>query len=94
MAFQKGVVTNPAGRPKGAENKETKKLRDWIGQLLDDNMELVKADLIELSPKDRVAAISNLLEYALPKLARTEITSEDGSGFILKVITHTNAGNS
>lgn len=79
MPFEKGN-THGNGRPKGSENKETKKLREWVGQLLDDNMELVAQDLKALNPKDRVTAVTNLLEYALPKLQRTEHdTGENGN---------------
>jgi len=93
MPFEKGHSL-AKGRPKGSENKEMKRIREWIGGFLDNNTQALEDEILALEGKEKVQAILSLLEYAVPKLARTEITSEDGSGFILKVITHTNAGNS
>lgn len=68
--FKKG---NP-GRPKGAANKSTEALRERVEQLLSDQFDQVLEDMATLSPKERISAYIQLLEYALPKLARTEST--------------------
>lgn len=87
MAAKKGNRYSP-GRPKGSQNKETKKVRQWIGRFLEDTTELLEKDILELDPKDRVNAIMGLLEYSVPKLARTELVGdEEGSGVTINVIT-------
>lgn len=75
MKFQKGQSGNPAGRPKGSSNKDVKELRERISQLLDSQFDQVVEDLAHLDPKDRIKAYTDLIEYALPKLSRTDITS-------------------
>lgn len=62
------------GRPKGASNKVTTSLRANVQKLLEDNFEQVTQDLKKLSPKERADLWCKLLEFALPKLNRTEIT--------------------
>ena len=91
MAFQKGEISNPSGRPKGSENKETKKIRELIGELLDNNMAKLQDDINELTPKDRVAAVTGLLEYAVPKLQRTELTDAEGNKFTLHIVNYSDA---
>ena len=60
------------GRKKGTPNKDTRKLRERVDALLDDNWDEVLEDLQELSPKERVDAYLKLLEYSLPKLSRSD----------------------
>ena len=75
MRNDKGQFTkgNP-GRPKGSTTKNAEVLRERISYLLDENYEQILDDLDELKPRERVQAWIQLLEYALPKLARTEMT--------------------
>ena len=86
MPFVKGDKN--AGRPKGSANKETKKIRDWIGTFLDGHTEMLEAEILKLEGRDKVQAVLSLLEYSVPKLARTELVSDEDTGFIVKVITH------
>jgi len=69
----RGGKRENAGRPKGSENKDLKSLRIRIESLLDEQWENVLNDFEGLEPKERLDAVIKLLEYALPKLNRTEI---------------------
>lgn len=73
MPFEKGQSGNPAGRPKGSGNVNTERLRSIVADLLEDNGEQVVKDIAKLEPRDRVRAWTALLEYALPKLQRSEL---------------------
>lgn len=71
----KGGKRPGAGRPKGATNKELRPLREAVNLLIDDQWELLKANLEKLSensPAAHVNACLSLLEFCLPKLARVE----------------------
>ena len=61
------------GRKKGTPNKDTKALRERIEALLDDQWHQLLQDIKQLKPKERVDMVIRLLEYALPKLHRSEI---------------------
>ena len=61
------------GRPPGSKNKASQHLREAVGKLLHENYELVAQDLKKLDPKSRADLWVKLLEFALPKLSRTEI---------------------
>ena len=74
MPFQPGQSGNPNGRKKGSLNANTERLRGIVADLLEDNIEQVIKDFEALDAKDRVRAWTLLLEYALPKLQRSETT--------------------
>lgn len=73
------------GRKKGTPNKDTKKLRQKVDILLSEKWEQLENDLKELKPKDRIEVYIKLLEYALPKLNRTELNSSDEIEVMLKM---------
>lgn len=75
---------NP-GRPEGTLNKVTKIQREFIQTLLDNQQDKIKSELENLTGKDYLNVITCLMEFALPKLNRTEL-SADGPNTI-QVIT-------
>lgn len=79
MGMPKGRTGNPNGRPVGAVNKSTALAREAIARFIDGNMDRVLQWIEEIEdPKDRVKCVNDLLEYHIPKLARTEHTGEGG----------------
>lgn len=74
-----------SGRPGGTPNKVTKIQREFIQSLLDNQQDKIKSELKKLTGKDYINAITCLLEFALPKLSRTEL-SGDGPNTV-QVIT-------
>lgn len=84
MGMPPGRTGNPNGRPKGSENKSTSLLKETVAKFVEDNslkfagwLDKIEQDEGPLEAFKRVEA---LLEFALPKLARTEstITGADG----------------
>ena len=45
--------------------------------------------IAEKSPEMALRCFVDLAEYAVPKLARTELTGENGSALVPTVVTHT-----
>ena len=68
MAFKKGQSGNPSGKPKGAINKTTKEIRETITHIVSNNIDTIQNDLDELSPKDRIKILVDLIQYVMPKL--------------------------
>ena len=69
------------GRPKGTPNKSTRHAREVIQEVIDGTAPRVQEWLNEIaktSPKDALSALTALLEFGVPKLARTELTGKDG----------------
>jgi len=66
--FRKGESGNPAGKPKGAQNKTTTDLRSWINNLIEKNLPKIEKDLKSLESKDRLVILERLMQYSLPKL--------------------------
>lgn len=76
MKFDKktGAAAGKRSSRRGIPNRATVTLRDAVHTLLDDNYHTIVADLKKLKPKERVDAWCRLLEYALPKLQRSEVS--------------------
>jgi len=65
------------GRPAGVPNRVTGAFRETVNRLLDDNAENVSQWLAQVAIEDPAKAIelvAKLAEYAVPKLARTEVS--------------------
>ena len=81
MAFKKGEVTNPKGRPKGKPNKTTAEIREAYQRLVEENltnMTLWLADVAADNPEKAMDLMLKLSEYMIPKLARQEVTGAEG----------------
>ena len=76
MGKIKGKTNNPNGRPKGKPNRITADLREYIKQLLSDNLDQFSKDFEQLEPKDRLIIMEKLLSYILPKLSNVAINEE------------------
>jgi len=75
MGFQKGN-TNSQGRPKGSKNKATGELREFVNDFIKENTDKIQNDFDSLDPKERIDTLIKLLEYSLPKLNRTELSTD------------------
>jgi hypothetical protein len=70
---------NKNGRPKGSPNKTTQEIRDAFQCFVEDNTDKLQDWLERVAEKNPAKAIelmSNLSEYILPKLSRTEVKAE------------------
>ena len=78
MAFKKGQSGNPKGRPRGAKNRATNELREWVERFINDNLDTIANDIKELEPNERVKFFLALLNYTLPKQqsVKADITDE------------------
>ncbi len=67
------------GRPKGSPNISTAKVRAAVARIAENNADAIQGWLDDIKcPKQRLELFIKLLEYHIPKLARTELTGEDG----------------
>lgn len=71
--YSKGISGNPQGRPKGAKGKATNTIKSAIEEIVNGNIETLKSDISQLSPRDRVAAITALCSYIVPKLQAVSV---------------------
>ena len=78
MGLQKGKTNNPEGRPAGVPNKVTADLRERIEKILNVHFTdtEIKKDLSKLDPEKRLNVLIRLLEFSLPKLRSTELTTD------------------
>jgi len=72
-----------SGKPKGAVNKTSNKIREAFQKLIEDNLENMTTWLTEVAADDPKAALdimTKLGEYTTPKLARVENKHEVDEG--------------
>lgn len=72
---------NREGRPKGIPNKTTKHIREAYQKLTEDNLDRMSIWISQVASEDPAKALDimiRLSEYIIPKLARTEVTGNDG----------------
>lgn len=78
MGFQKGHSLSK-GRPKGAVNRSTEEMKLTIARAVNNTLNTLTSDLEEIKKRDPEKAMDlalKLMEYALPKLSRTEMKAE------------------
>jgi len=76
------------GRPKGAPNKSTAAVREAIAKMAELNAPRFAIWLDEVAQKSPEKACDiylRAIEYHIPKLARTEVTGQDGQPVALQV---------
>lgn len=87
--YKKGGKRAGPGRPKGMANKTTIQAREAIARFVDGNADRLQGWLDEIAadqgPVAAFKCFSDLLEYHVPKLARTEVTGADGGPQELKI---------
>lgn len=94
MPFKKGDPRPPnAGRVGGVPNKATRNARELISVFIDNQAERLNEllDKVEAENGSKAAwdCIMSLTEFALPKLARSELTGANGGPIETKDITQT-----
>ena len=88
MNTKPGTVPKTAKRPQpkggsrlGRPNKATQSAREAIAMFVDGNADRLAGWLDEIaaeSPEKAFRAFMDVVEYHVPKLARTEVTGKDG----------------
>ena len=73
MAFKKGESGNPEGRPKGAKNRATHELRQWIGDFLTEKFPELKQGFEQLEPYQQWSIVEKLLQYSIPKMQAVSV---------------------
>ena len=91
--FVKGKSGNPVGRPLGSLNKQNHFIAKQFLFMLEDNMDLFKADLLAVEPRDRLAIMLKLAEFILPKKRETKLsidslTAEEVDALVQKILNN------
>ncbi len=77
------------GSRKGAPNKSTAQAREAIARFVDGNAERLQEWLDQIAaqdgPKAAFDCFVDLIEYHVPKLARTEVTGERGGALVVRL---------
>jgi hypothetical protein len=91
LKFQPGQSGNPQGRPKGSKDKRTAS-RAKVAKVVHDYLSghALAADLVELSPKERIAAVTRLLPYVLAPQRHEDGPDVAVEQMVAKLLEHAN----
>ena len=79
---------NRNGRKKGSQNRATKQIREAYQKLTEDNLDNMSTWLSQIAGDDPAKAMDLMLrlsEYIIPKLARQEVTGNNGEDLFKNV---------
>jgi len=79
---------NRKGRPIGAVDKDTRRIREAYQLLLENNLDNLTMWLVEIgeqSPEKAFNMMLKLSEFVVPKLARKELSGVDGTSLFSAV---------
>lgn len=62
------------GRQKGTPNKATLGIRERFKQLIEGNLDQIEADIMELEPRERIKALTELSKFCVPTLKAVDVT--------------------
>lgn len=94
MPFEPG--NKLGGRKPGSTNRNSQAIKEAYQNLLENNLENMNIWLGKIAEKDPKGAAEFMLklsEYILPKLARTEVTGNDGEDLFKNVSFQFNTAN-
>lgn len=75
------------GRAKGTPNKATRDVRKAIAKLAEETVDDIALWFGEIEdPAKRLDLWLRMIEYHIPKLARTEITGQDGEPLKIEIV--------
>lgn len=66
MANQTTFKAGEGGRPKGAKNKVTIEVKEFLSNFLNENLSTLQEDFDNLESKERLYFIEKLLKYVVP----------------------------
>lgn len=73
MGLKPGMCNNPNGRPKGSIDKVSRDLKQRIADLLDNKFDRFNEALDSLDDKEMVKAYTDLVPFAVPKMASASL---------------------
>ncbi|MEO2052733.1 MAG: hypothetical protein ABGX00_13295 [Allomuricauda sp.] len=71
-----GAVAGRKSTRKGISNERSKKLKEKVDTLLEDNWEKFMEDLEQLEPKERMSLMIKLLDFVVPRLSRAHVEQD------------------
>jgi hypothetical protein len=83
-----GISGNPAGKPKGAQNKVADEIKQAFAQLLQNNVPQLEEWIARVGERDPAKALeiyTKLSERFVPQLSRQEVTGADGKDLFQSV---------
>jgi hypothetical protein len=74
-------IPNLNGRPKGAVNVSTAKVRESFSMLLENNLSTLESDLLLLKPGERLRILLELASFIIPKMKAVEVTNVENENY-------------
>ena len=83
--YKTGQSGNPRGKIKGTKNRSTEQIRDFIKQVVDNNLEHLEQDLMAMNATNRWVILDKLTKYFLPSLSKNDNNNMNSGEVTIKV---------
>lgn len=87
MAFKKGISGNPSGRPRGAKDKKSEKIRKWLLDIVENRRDTIADDLDVVDPATRLNFIAKIMPYIAPRLASVDVAQDNPARNAVIIVT-------
>lgn len=71
-----GAQAGRKSNRKGVSNERSRLIKEKLDSLIENNLEQIEEDLKSLEPKDRLNILVKYMEFAHPKLSRSQVEQE------------------
>ena len=85
-SYKAGESGNPKGKPKGAKNRSTEEIRQFIQRVVDKNLDHLEEDLEAMNPTNRWVIIDKMTKYFLPALTKNDNNNLNTGEVTIKVV--------
>ena len=73
MAFNSETASKAGKKSKRGSGKDVRKIRDMVGEIIEGNLDRIKANINGMESKERLNAVFQLMKFVLPTLTSQEI---------------------
>lgn len=90
MAFTQETASKAGKKSKRGQDSLTREIKDGIAKVINGQVKSLEKDLTAMNERERWAVIIGLSEFAIPKLARSEVDQTNKNKHVIEILNVSN----